>query len=191
MQKLDIVEYRKAYYRKNKERLSGQQKEYYRINKEKINEKNRIYNRMYYAEHKEEIEKRKAEYKKLNPEKRKEVNAKYRKSNPEKVKESSKNYRQANLEKYRVHQSNRRARIRKNGGKLSSGLSEKLFALQKGRCACCGELLGDSYHLDHIMPLFLGGENEDWNIQLLKQKCNNQKFIKHPVDFMQLRGRLL
>lgn len=41
------------------------------------------------------------------------------------------------------------------------------------------------------MPLALGGANEDWNIQLLRQRCNNQKKAKHPVDFMQSKGYLL
>jgi 5-methylcytosine-specific restriction endonuclease McrA len=51
--------------------------------------------------------------------------------------------------------------------------------------------LGDNYHIDHIMPLALGGSNTDDNIQLLRQRCNNQKCAKHPVDFMQSRGFLL
>lgn len=56
---------------------------------------------------------------------------------------------------------------------------------------CCGLPLGDNYHIDHIMPLALGGSNTDDNIQLLRQRCNNQKCAKHPVDFMQSRGFLL
>jgi 5-methylcytosine-specific restriction endonuclease McrA len=51
--------------------------------------------------------------------------------------------------------------------------------------------LGDNYHLDHIVPLAIGGTNTDDNIQLLRQKCNQQKSAKHPIDFMQSRGFLL
>lgn len=97
----------------------------------------------------------------------------------------------ANPETYRIRNQNRRARKREAGGKLSPGLAEKLFKLQRGKCACCGEPLGADYHLDHIMPLALGGTNTDDNIQLLRQLCNNQKHAKHPVDFMQQRGFLL
>jgi 5-methylcytosine-specific restriction endonuclease McrA len=86
---------------------------------------------------------------------------------------------------------NRKARERANGGILSVGLAEKLFELQKGKCACCGQPLGEKYHMDHILPIVLGGPNEDWNIQLLRQRCNQQKHAKHPVDFMQSRGFLL
>jgi 5-methylcytosine-specific restriction endonuclease McrA len=81
---------------------------------------------------------------------------------------------------------NRRARIKQVGGKLSDGLRIKLFENQKGLCACCGELLGSNYHLDHRMPLALGGANEDWNMQLLTATCNMKKGKKHP-DYL-IRG---
>jgi 5-methylcytosine-specific restriction endonuclease McrA len=101
-------------------------------------------------------------------------------------------YRAAHIEKYRIYSQNRRARKRESGGKLSPGLSAKLFKLQKGKCACgCKQQLGNNYHLDHIMPLALGGTNTDDNMQLLRQRCNNQKHTKHPIDFMQQRGFLI
>lgn len=87
---------------------------------------------------------------------------------------------------------NRRARGIKSVGMLSKGLADKLFALQRGKCACgCKQPLGDDYHLDHIIPLALGGANTDDNIQLLRPLCNHQKNAKHPIDFMQSRGYLL
>lgn len=100
-------------------------------------------------------------------------------------------YIAANPEAFRLYRHNRRAKIIAIGGKLSSGLSAKLFQLQKGKCPCCGEHLGEGYHLDHKMPLALGGENADANMQLLRKTCNLQKHAKHPVDFMQERGFLL
>lgn len=127
----------------------------------------------------------------------------YRAANPDKVK----SYRAANAEKrnaqyakwaaanpeaVRVIKQNRRARKLENGGRLSKGVAEKLYSLQRGKCACgCKQPLGDDYHLDHIMPIALGGTNTDDNIQLLRAKCNLQKNAKHPVDFMQQRGFLL
>jgi hypothetical protein len=101
-------------------------------------------------------------------------------------------YRKENPDSNRTHLHNRRALKRNNGGKLSSDLAKKLFSLQRGMCACgCGQALGNDYHLDHRMPIVLGGANEDWNMQLLTQRCNNQKKSKHPIDFMQSRGFLL
>lgn len=117
--------------------------------------------------------------------------AAYRAANPERVKEYSSAYRLENLEAYRIHEHNRRERKRGNGGQLSSGLFEKLFKLQKGLCPCCKQPLGDTPHLDHIMPLALGGTNSDDNMQLLRSTCNQQKHAKHPIDYMQSKGYLL
>ena len=124
-------------------------------------------------------------------EKAKDTREKWRKSNPEKIYAYQKKYQVTHPQKFRIKSHNRRAKINAIGGKLSTGLAEKLFKLQRGKCACCGKKLGDNYHLDHRMPIALGGANEDWNMQLLTPQCNNQKHSKHPVDFMQSRGLLL
>lgn len=116
---------------------------------------------------------------------------KWNAANPDKVKERVRAWQKANPEACRIIRQNRRTRKLENGGKLSMGLMSKLFKLQKGKCACCLKPLGDKYHMDHIMPLALGGSNTDDNIQLLRQRCNHQKHAKHPIDFMRERGFLL
>ncbi len=114
------------------------------------------------------------------------------KSNPEKIKARVVEWRKENNDAHRINNQNRRSRKREAGGKLSKGLFERLFNLQRGKCACgCKQSLGTDYHLDHIMPLALGGLNTDDNIQILRSTCNQQKHAKHPVDFMQQRGYLL
>jgi hypothetical protein len=112
-------------------------------------------------------------------------------ANPVAAKLYAEIYRGKNKSKKRIDTQNRRAKQRKDGCKLSLGLAKKLFTLKRGKCACCGEPLGEDYHLDHIMPIALGGANSDENIQLLRQNCNSSKRAKHPVDFMQSRGFLL
>ena len=142
-----------------------------------------------------------------NPEKEKSLMAAWREENIEKVRALQSAYRIANPEKFsgyaskwaslnkeywRIKCHNRRARLREAGGKLSTDIASKLIVLQKGKCACgCKQPLGDNYHLDHIMPIALGGSNTDDNIQLLTATCNLQKGAKHPVEFMQQRGLLL
>jgi 5-methylcytosine-specific restriction endonuclease McrA len=113
------------------------------------------------------------------------------KANPERSKASTSAWFKANPESCRIYAHNRRDAKLSSGGKLSKGLSEKLFKLQRGLCPCCNQPLGNDYHLDHIMPLKKGGANEDWNIQLLRQQCNNQKHSKDPIDFMRSRGFLI
>lgn len=134
---------------------------------------------------------RDAEYRAKNKEKMKAYGAAYRAKNPEKLKELNIAWRKKNPDSVRASSQNRRARKRANGGALSVGLVKKLLNLQRGKCACCKQPLGDNYHLDHIMPLALGGSNTDDNMQLLTARCNTQKQAKHPVDFMQSRGFLL
>lgn len=118
------------------------------------------------------------------------VIAKWQKANPLKANAKSAKWREANPEARRIYEHNRKERA--SGGRLSSGLSAKLFKLQRGKCACgCGKPLGDEYHLDHRMPIALGGTNSDDNMQLLRKLCNLQKSKKHPIDFMQSRGFLI
>lgn len=126
-----------------------------------------------------------------NPHRAKAATAAWMKANPERVKTYMAAWYRANRDLHNVHQEIRRARKMGSGGKLSPGIAKKLYALQRGLCACCGKPLGKDYHKDHIMPLALGGRNEDSNIQLLRATCNLQKKAAHPVDFMQKRGFLL
>lgn len=145
-----------------------------------------------------------AAYRKANKERLRERNLAYkamhkhaiaakRSAHPEKTREYNAAYRAAHPGRHRVYDNNKRiARaIAKGEGRLSEDLAERLYLLQKGKCPCCSQPLGDDYHLDHIIPLALGGTNTDENMQLLRAVCNMQKHAKHPVDFMQSRGFLL
>jgi 5-methylcytosine-specific restriction endonuclease McrA len=135
------------------------------------------------------------QYRKQYREKNKKIIAEkmivYRAKNSINIQEKAKQWALQNKDKRLAHQHNRRANKIKSGGKLSDDLIEKLFNLQRGKCACCGDGLGENFHLDHIMPLALGGSNTDGNMQLLKQRCNNQKHSKHPIDYMQSKGFLI
>lgn len=191
-------EYNAAYRERHKEEIvrrraakSEEKKAYDAEYRVKNADAKKAYFAAHYKENREKILAYQADYYRANTEKVKERAAAWYANNPERVKAIMAAWRKANVAARRIIEHNREAQKRVNGGKLSSGLSERLFVLQKGRCACCGEPLGDNYHLDHIMPISLGGANEDWNIQLLRQRCNNQKRAKHPVEFMRQRGKLL
>ena len=145
----------------------------------------------YELENAEKIKAMKAARRAANPELARAQAAARHAKNKEKRNAKIAEWKAKNPEARRLHVINRRARKRAAGGQLSPGLTQKLFKLQKGKCACCKQPLGDDYHLDHITPLVLGGTNTDDNMQLLRSKCNLQKSAKHPVDFMQQRGFLL
>lgn len=112
-------------------------------------------------------------------------------ANPEKKIVRNAAWRKDNPEKCRINKQNRRARERAVGGTLSKGIATKLFKLQRGLCPCCKQPLGIDFHLDHKMPVALGGSNTDNNMQLLRATCNMSKSAKHPNDFMRSRGFLL
>lgn len=141
------------------------------------------------------VERRKAvdaEWVKNNPEKVRATKQRYAERHPEKRKASKAKWQIENADRMRIHGQNRRARTVAAGGKLSIGLAEKLFKLQRGRCACChADLTKKKPHLDHVIPVALGGPNSDENMQLLCYSCNQSKCAKHPIDFMQSRGFLL
>lgn len=148
-----------------------------------------------YAKYYASIRSKKLEWKRGYREKNKERIAEYRAqhytANADEYRKYAVDWAKQNPEACRINQQNRRARKRA-GGKLSPGLTAKLYKLQRGKCACgCKQPLGDDYHRDHIMPLALGGTNTDDNIQLLRPTCNLQKSAKHPINFMQQRGFLL
>lgn len=133
-----------------------------------------------------------AAWREKNPDKAKASTAAYHAANPHKARERERSWLESHPDARRTIAHNYHAKKRANGGTLSVGLAEKLFKLQRGKCACgCKQSLGDDYHLDHRMPLALGGTNTDDNIQLLTGICNRKKGAKHPVDFMQSRGMLL
>ena len=198
------------YQRENAEKLNAQSIEWRRKNAQSINANSSVW---YFAN----IERRKKSadaYRRANIERYRVTSRAWRVANrdhvnarqsaayakdPEKYRAYVKkwadanlaNWQAANRDRIRGYGSNRRARKLNNGGRLSKGLADRLFKLQRGKCPCCGKPLGNDYHMDHKMPLVLGGPNTDENIQLLRKRCNLQKKAKHPVDFMQSRGFLL
>lgn len=116
-----------------------------------------------------------------NPELVKKYAAKNREKNKSVYREIHAKYRKENRIKYAVYQQNRRART---VGKLSNNLTSILMKSQNGNCAICKNALNGDVHLDHIIPLVLGGKNIDENIQLTHSRCNMMKGAKHPEEFM-------
>ena len=115
----------------------------------------------------------------------------FRLANPEYYLKRSKDYAKKNPDKVNARNAKRRAIRRSLSGYVSKNIIAKLKILQQNKCPCCSKDLGDKYHLDHIIPLSLGGLHEDANLQLLRSSCNQKKYNKHPIDFMQEKGFLL
>lgn len=67
--------------------------------------------------------------------------------------------------------------------KFSIVTRNKVCAKQKWRCNYCNNLLSDIFIVDHIVPLFLGGTNEEYNLQALCPSCDRFKtsYIDHKI----------
>lgn len=179
--------YKAAYYAANRDRLKPIYAKNYAKNKSDIRKRHAEY----YSKNRDQLLSSKKEYRLENKEKLSAAERKSRAKNIDGYRITRSIWNSNNRESIRINQENRRARKLKAGGKLSKGLAKKLFKLQRGKCACCNKPLGNNYHMDHIMPIALGGTNTDDNIQLLTALCNMQKTSRHPIDFMQSRGFLL
>ena len=99
----------------------------------------------------------------------------------------------ANPEKKSAKQAKRRAQKASSGGTHTDADIKALILVQKNKCAhiWCKKVLSAGYHVDHIMPLSLGGSNDKKNIQLLCETCNLKKGARHPVEFALMNGLLL
>jgi 5-methylcytosine-specific restriction endonuclease McrA len=143
-----------------------------------ISEQSKANKKAYSLENNEKTKNYFKEWACRNKDKMSEYQKKWKENNRDKVREKDRRHKHAR-------------RVLSKNKKLSKGLAERLFAAQNGKCACCGKGLKRGFHLDHIIPLALGGENIDRNIQLLLPLCNMKKRDKHPNQYMREMGYLI
>ena len=195
-----LSERSRAYRENNAEKVRNMERERYIRRKRKDPDEFRL---------KAKIRARK--YRKNNPHKTREHSRKYRENNPHKAKASTLKYRRNNLEKERARDRDAKRRERKLN---PSGVREReavvksrrrarkrnatigavptrsdLLAQQGGMCASCKSKDGP-FHLDHVMPLALGGSHTKDNAQMLCARCNLSKGAKHPLEWAAENGRL-
>lgn len=163
----------------NKKKKCAQMKAYREANREKIAEAGKLYREV----NKEKVAARQKAYRETNREKIAARQKAYEEANKEKVAAQKQSYRDANKEKIRARSQLRRFR--------KTTIINHLLVSQRGRCAVCKSNVIEKHHLDHIVPVAKGGNNERSNFQLLCPACNGSKSYKDPLAFMQERGKLL
>ncbi len=113
-----------------------------------------------------------------------EYSKRYREENREKIREVHREYKkqhyQKNKEKYRTYNRNYRALKREAEGSHTNKDIQRLLKSQDYECPVCFTDITDNFHVDHFIPLSLGGSNSVHNIHLLCPSCNLSKNAYHP-----------
>ena len=147
-----IAEYR----RQNKEKRA----EYRRQNKEKIAERDAEYRR----QNKEKITEYRGEYYQRNKDKVAKQGAEYRRQNKEKITEYQGEYYQQNKEKITEKVASRRRGIRAQ--KIAKTYAKQNAEIYRW-AADCKDLIGGSWHVDHICPIKARVYDPDFDCELL------------------------
>lgn len=162
-----------------------------RIKWNKFHEKNRhkqnAYSSDYFKKHREAI----LAKKKIYREKNKKIIAEKKKEWDLKNREQRKKYYEDNKTHIFSNARNRRSRIKNAEGDHWAGDIFKLLEKQNNLCVCCHVNIYDNFHVDHIMPIVLGGTNWPENLQLLCPQCNLRKSSKHPDVWARQNGVIL
>lgn len=103
--------------------------------------------------------------------------------NKDKKNEYVSEWQRQNPEKRSASERRRRGKLKNAKGTHTAQDVKDIYASQGGECVYCGADLSEGYHVDHIMPLVLGGSNWPENLQCLCPTCNLRKGPKHPDDW--------
>jgi hypothetical protein len=149
----------------------------------------------------ERVRETNAEWRKQNPERIKQTRSKHvekeresarkwRKDNIERARENDAAWRKNNPEKARLKDQQRRANKvnATHGDPITKDNIDAIYQYQNGKCFYCLCEIDLSYHMDHFMPIALGGAHSSSNIVLACAKCNLTKGAKDPVNFMESKG---
>lgn len=166
------------------ERLLAEIRKDYKDNPEKYS----AYNKRYRTVHKSSLSVAKSEYYEQNKDSIADYQKRYRDENRDRLSAHSTAYRNTFREKVRAWNRNRKARSRDAEGFHSAEDVAEILMAQKSKCNSCGCDLVDGYHVDHIMPLILGGSNWPSNLQMLCPTCNTSKGGMHPAEWEKKRA---
>jgi 5-methylcytosine-specific restriction endonuclease McrA len=126
-------------------------------------------------------------YRAAHKKQRAEYNRLYGEAHREERTEFMRRWRAGHRSRYlasaRTHVANRRARMRGSDGTHTAADIIAQQERQKGRCYWCKRKLKTETHVDHVIPLVLGGSNGPENIVISCPRCNLAKGAKHPADF--------
>lgn len=190
---------RASWSKANAEQVAERNRKYKQANEERLRE----YSRKYRTENSDRIAEHMREYRANNRDGIAQSNHEYWEANKTLIAERKRLYNAANAARIaerrreyahsdrgrlvqRAGRHRRRARKFTSGGTYTPADIESIRIAQNNRCYLCHKKL-KTYHIDHFIPLALGGSNDPGNLRLACPHCNQSKGAKHPHDI----GRLI
>ena len=171
-----------SYYQKNREERLAYQKEYRQRNKEKT----KAYQKEWREWNKKKLQAYQKEWRQENKEKVEAYRKEYYQGNREKLLAYRKEYYQENKEELRARRdpakSNAYNKKRRHSTR-SSGLTKEQYDEIEGiyrQAARLNGIFGKTvFHVDHTVPLSLGGKHHPSNMQVVSAKWNREKGNRH------------
>ena len=81
---------------------------------------------------------------------------------------------------YNSNNSNKSNKVLRS--RLNETKKKVVASSQQWSCMYCKQLLDASYEIDHIIPLYKGGNNDLNNLQALCRNCHGQKTINDKLN---------
>lgn len=183
-------EYNRRRYKANAEQFRAQSRAWYEAHKDEIKRRAAQRTREWYAANKERAAQTKRAYALSKKEEKAEYDRIRYQANKEQRRKYVKEWYRANPEVKRAQHLRRRALKANAAGSHTAEDIKTQYERQKGRCYWCGVKVGETYHVDHIVPLSRGGSNDPSNLVVACPTCNISKGSKLPHEWAK-GGKLL
>ncbi len=172
--RLEHPEYNKKYYLENIEKVKKSAAKWQLENPEKANAATKKWE----INNREKIKVWKKKYRNENLEKVKARIRKWQKENPKKVKVAIRKWEKANPGKVREYWLKRRGYGKVEKGIVDRIITENIIRYGVITCEKDKKPCPNNYHIDHIIPVSKGGNNDYSNLQILCAKCNLEKHVE-------------
>lgn len=102
----------------------------------------------------------------------------------EKIKKYNKLWKKNNGLKIRSYNLNYKRCLKNSKHKLTKQIIDEIYFLQCGKCLYCNCELNNVFHVDHILAVSKGGDNNKYNLCISCSTCNLRKGNKLFWDFV-------